>query len=402
MIKMKQATNSLLTLYSIRSTAARFVKILPRDVVPANSRFLTPFHIHRKKKTLHRSILPGRSCPPRTINHTRLGEGSIRSLLQTISPAVISAVFISLPISGLFAAGMIQARLKERVPVEPGIVLLKDIAFLEGADRGLINKIGRVPIMNAPEFGTVKTFSRHQIDEILRGSGEDTPEFQISGAPIVQIISKGRPITAGEIIPVLKAYVTENFPWREQEIEIHTLGNLEKIEVPTGSFDLRISDKSPVFGREKLLVSFDAFRNGNSLTSFWLTAGIRVNASILVAAKRIPHGKKIDTNDVVLELTEIKDLDAVYLRDRGEAIGQVAKRRFSPGDPITGGALVQPFLVKSGDTVSLRLERNGLVFTSLARAEQDGRLGQIIRVRNLEFSSVLEARVTGRSQVEMP
>ena len=401
MIKMKQVTNSLLTLYSIRSTAAWFAKGLPRGEVSANGRILTPFHVHRKEKQLSFSILPGRSCPPRNFIPTRLGEGSIRSLLQTITLALIAAVCL-LSISSLYGAGMIQVRLKGTVPVKPGKVLLKDIALFEGEDAGLINKIGRIPIMDAPDFGTVKTLSRHQIEEIIRRSRDDTPEIRTSGAPIVQVLLKSRQITADEIVPVLRTYVTEKSPWSEQEIEIYALGKLEKIEVPTGSFDLRISDKSPVFGREKLLVSFDVARKDNSLTSFWLTVGIRVKARVLIAEKSIPHGKKIDTDDVIVALTEIKDLDAACMRDPSEAIGQIAKRRFSPGDPLTREALMKPFLVKSGDTVHLRLERNGLVLTSLARAEQDGRLGQVIRVRNLEFSSVLKARVTGRAQVEMP
>jgi len=47
----------------------------------------------------------------------------------------------------------------------------------------------------------------------------------------------------------------------------------------------------------------------------------------------------------------------------------------------------------------LRLQRNGIVLLSRGRAEQDGKLGQIIRVRNLDFSNVLKAQVTGRSEV---
>jgi len=90
------------------------------------------------------------------------------------------------------------------------------------------------------------------------------------------------------------------------------------------------------------------------------------------------------------------------MRNVDDVTGMAAKRSFSPGDPLTLESLTKPFLVKSGDTVHLRLERNGLVLTSLVRAEQDGQLGQVIRVRNLEFSSVLNAKVTGRAKVEIP
>jgi len=399
---MKQVTNSLLTLRQIRSTAARFANGFPRDEVSANGRLLTPFHVHREEKQLLCSMLPVRSCPPRSFIHTRLGEGRIRSLLQKLSVPLMAAVFLMLSISSLYGAGTIQIRLKEKVQVKSGRVLLKDIASLQGTDADLIDKVGCLPIVDAPEFGAVKTFSRHQIEEIIRRSLEAAPEIKTSGAQIVQILLKGRQIAAEEIVPVLREFVMESTPWREKEIEIHSLKDLEKIEVPAEDFDLRISEKSPVFGHGKILVSLDAFRNGKSLTSFWVVAGIRVNARILTAGKRIPYRKVIGPDDILMAEVEIEDLDAAFIRNTGEAIGNVAKRSFSPGDPLTREALMKPFLVKSGDTVHLRLERNGLVLKALARAEQNGRLGQVIRVRNLEFSNVLKARVTGRAQVEMP
>ena len=399
---MKQVTNSLLTLYPMRSTSAQFADGFPRDEINADGRRITPFHIHREEKQLLFSVLPGRSCPPRSFIHSRLGEGRIRSLLQTMSCPMIAALIILISVNCLYGTGAVQVQLKEEAHVRSGKVLLKDIASIEGTDAAAVKNIGSFPIIDAPEFGAVKTFSRHQIEEIIFRAWDASPEIRISGAPIVQITLQGRRITAQEIVPVLKAFIMERTPWLEQEIEVYSIKNLEKIEVPAGEFDLRISDKSPVFGKGKILVSFDAVRSGKSLTSFWMTAGIRVHARILTARKRIPYGKVMTPDDIALAEKEIEDPESALIREPSEVIGKVTKRSFSPGDPLNREALMKPFLVKSGDTVQLRLERNGLILTSQVTAAQDGRLGQVIKVRNLEFSSVLKARVTGRAQVEMP
>jgi flagella basal body P-ring formation protein FlgA len=42
------------------------------------------------------------------------------------------------------------------------------------------------------------------------------------------------------------------------------------------------------------------------------------------------------------------------------------------------------------------------MLNSQARAEEDGKLGQMIRVRNQDFSTVIKAQVIGRSQVILP
>lgn len=399
---MKQVSNSLLTLYPVRSIVTRFVTGFPRDEVCRTGRILTPFRVHRKEKQPLCTILPGRSCSPRSITHTRLGEGRIRSLLHSIFYWLFTTVVFFSSISVLYGAGSVRIQLNKKTNVSSGKVLLKDIASLKGEDAELINKMSRLHIADAPEFGTICTFSRHQIEKIIRRSLEGTVEIQVSGAPIAQIRLQGRQATAEEIAPVLKAFVAETTQWREREIEILSIENLEKIEIPEGESDLRLSGKSPVFGRGRILVSFDAFHNGKNVTSFWVSAEIQVAASILTAAKRIPYKKTITPDDIASVETIIEDLDAAFVRNADDVTGMATKRSFSPGDPFTLEFLTKPFLVKSGDTVHLRLERNGLVMTSLARAEQDGRLGQIIRVRNLEFSSVLKAKVIGRASVEIP
>jgi flagella basal body P-ring formation protein FlgA len=399
---MKQVSNSLLTLYPIRSTAIGSATGFPRDEVCATGCLLTPFHVHREEKQLLWFILPGRSCPPRSTIHPRLGEGRIRSLLHVMSCPLTAVAVLLLSISVLYGADNLQIRLKEESRVTSGKVCLRDIASLDGTDANLVGGISGLYITDAPEFGTVRTFSRRQIEEIIRRSRDSAFGIRVTGAPIVQIRLQEREARAEEIAPVLKAFIVEKTPWTEEEIEILSIKNLEKIRMPIGESDLRISAKSPVFGKARVLVPFDVFGDGKSLASFWVTAEICVKAAILTAAKRILYGKTITEGDIAKVETEIEDLNGAFLRDADEVIGKVTKHSFSPGDPLTPEFFEKPFLVKSGDTVHLRLERNGLVFTSLARAEQDGRLGQVIRVRNFEFSSVLKAKVTGRAQVEIP
>jgi flagella basal body P-ring formation protein FlgA len=266
----------------------------------------------------------------------------------------------------------------------------------------LTEEFARFPVCDAPEFGTVDTFSRHQIKKIILQVTDSAPEIQLTGAPIVQIRAQSRRAKAEEIVPVLRDFLAATTPWREKEIEVLSINNLEKIELPCGTFDLKIASRSPVFGRGRILAPFDAVRDGKTLTSFWVTADIRVTAEILTAGKTIPYRKKVDSEDIESVVKEIEDLNAAFITEPGEIMGKITKRSFSPGDPLTRDSFEKPFLVKNGDTVNLRLERNGLVVSSLARAEQDGRLDQVIRVRNLEFSSVLKAKVTGRGQVEIP
>jgi len=398
---MKQASDSLLTLCPILLKAMPGVPASPRDKAWANGRLRTPFRVYRENAALRRSIFPGKSCPPRSSVCSKLGEGRIRSLLTGAHLILTFVCLTLLVVKSALGAGGIVINLKEEACVQSSYIVLRDVAKLQGLDAVWIDGLAETPLGPAPEFGAVKIISRHQISEIVRNAAGPVRDISFVGAPAVQVKLQGRQLESKDLAPVLRAYLLETTHWRDQEIAILSVGNLKGIEVPPGELNLLVSSKASVSGRNRIMVPIDVVQTGKTLRSFWVTADVSVRAEILTALKKIPAGKTVDADDVVKAPVEIRDLDANYIRSLEDVLGKVARRNFSPGDPLTREAFTNPFLVKSGETFHLRLERNGIVLTSLARAEQDGRLGQVIRVRNLDFSTSLKAQVTGRAEVRI-
>ena len=229
--------------------------------------------------------------------------------------------------------------------------------------------------------------------------GGNNQAFDLSGG--AQVITQGRQVTVAEIKPVLIGHLLKSTPWKESEIEVRSIEGLKGIEVPHGEVTLNILSGTAVAGRNGILALVEAVQAGKGIRCFWITAAIGINAQVVAAGKKIPQGKKLTSDDIVRAPFEISDLHAGYFRDFEDVVGKVSQRTFSAGDPITRENLSDPFLIKHGDTVQLRLVRNGIVLTSSVKAEQNGRLGQFIRVRNVEFPSVLKAKVTGRAEVSI-
>jgi flagella basal body P-ring formation protein FlgA len=395
---MKQASNSLLTLCPIPFKAKSHIPALLRDGVQVVGRLFTPFYVCREGflKKIYFSVLLDSSCPPRSFVRSRLGEGRIRSLL-----IVVCLICIALSINPVSAAGPIVINLKEQAIVQSDSIVLKDVAFLQGTDSSRLEKLGQTPLGAAPPFGVTSTLSRQQIIELLQKTAGVIPESSFSGAAIVQIKLKGRPAESEEIARLLKSYLAKTTNWKESEIEIQFIANLEGIELPPRGAYLQVSSRLPITGRGKILFPLEAVQDGQILRRFWTTVGIRIHAEIMTAAKAIRPGMTVASDDIVLSQADISDINATYLRTQDEILGKISNRNFSPGDPLTREAFSNPFLIKHGETVQLRLERSGLVLTALGRAEQDGRLGQIIRVRSLEFSTPINAQVTGKAEAKI-
>lgn len=220
------------------------------------------------------------------------------------------------------------------------------------------------------------------------------------GADRQTVNQRGTQVTADQIKPALMDYLLKSTSWKQPEIETRSVEGFRGIELPENGVTLNVVSGTAVTGRNGILALIEAVQDGKGIRSFWVTAAIRIHAEVVTAGMQIPQGKRIALDDVVRGSSEISDIRAVS-RDPEDVIGKVSRRAFSPGDPLTRESLSDPFLIRHGDTVQLRFVRNGIVLTSSVRAEQNGRLGQFIRVRNVEFSSVLKARVTGRAEVSI-
>jgi flagella basal body P-ring formation protein FlgA len=139
--------------------------------------------------------------------------------------------------------------------------------------------------------------------------------------------------------------------------------------------------------------------DGEPVRMLWITADVRIRACVLQAARRLPYGAVLGAGDLRETLADIRDPRASYIRQVEEAAGKVTRRVLMPGDLLVRDALSDPLAVRNGDTVRVLLNRADIRLVVLARAEQDGRLGQMIRVRNVDFASVLNGRVSGRGEV---
>jgi flagellar basal body P-ring formation protein FlgA len=397
---MKQVSNSLLTLLSNPFRMLPHA-LAPRENALADGRHFTPFFAFPGDARKCHFYFPGLSCPPRSCVRSWLGEGRIRNLFHGMLLLLFVVLLASAPVPETQAAERFAINLKDEVAVESNNVYLKDVADLYGPDKPHLEKLANIFLCVAPAFGETTILNRHQIGEQIEPVVGRLPISVFAGAASVQIRLQGRQITEDEIASILKSYILESTSWKESEIIIRSIGNLKGIELPPTEGSLRISSSAGIAGQRKVLAPIEILQAGKRLRSFWITAEIGIYSEILTAARKISSGKVITADDVTLQSVEITNLRASYFRVPEDVLGKVSRRNVSLGDPLTRESIMDPLLVKNGETVRLRLEREGIVLTSLVKAEQDGKLGQIIRVRNVDFSTLLRAEVTGRAEVKM-
>jgi flagella basal body P-ring formation protein FlgA len=199
----------------------------------------------------------------------------------------------------------------------------------------------------------------------------------------------------------IRSHVADVTSWKQSEIEARLIADFSGADLPGSDADFSISSREPIPTFRHVLLPVDVMQNGKTVRTLWVAADIIVHAPVVQAAARLPFGSTIAPADVKETVTEITDARAQYFRSCSEVLGKVMRRTLSPGDPLTRDAVTNPILIRAGEAVRVRLERGPIVMTAMAKAEQDGKLGETIRIRSLEFSKSLKATVVGRGQARI-
>ncbi|WP_264597549.1 flagellar basal body P-ring formation chaperone FlgA [Rhodoblastus acidophilus] len=111
-----------------------------------------------------------------------------------------------------------------------------------------------------------------------------------------------------------------------------------------------------------------------------------VPAQVIYPGDRITESMLSDTPAPNGDLTGI-------LVERGQLVGKVARRTLLPGKAIPAVAVEEPRAVSMGGLVQLVYQADGLTIVTNAQALQNGYVGQVVQVRNIESGIVVSGAI---------
>ncbi len=86
---------------------------------------------------------------------------------------------------------------------------------------------------------------------------------------------------------------------------------------------------------------------------------------------------------------------------RESIVGKIARRTLLPGAPIPSNAVSEPKMIVNGAKVRIVFEEGALTIATYAAALQDGVVGEIISLRNLETGLTVSGVVQSDGSVRM-
>lgn len=115
---------------------------------------------------------------------------------------------------------------------------------------------------------------------------------------------------------------------------------------------------------------------------------------VVVAERTLERGETVDREALQLKTINIAQQRGPWLRSISEAVGFTVKRRIAQGMPLMRGQLDLPVLIKRGQRITLIAKKAGVEAQTTGIAEQKGRKGDLISVKNERSARKVTATVT--------
>lgn len=335
--------------------------------------------------------------------------------------------------------------LRPTVQIESRVIRLRDVAAVTCSDTRLCERINDLDIEDALSANETISILPKQIEFRLRLAGVDPKRVVIRGGlcqvtavdevsdadqtnrTVTKAVAKTAPsalpvLSASEIAPinngevereiveVAKAFLQRKLPWSEDSVEIRL-----DHPVPTSVRNCKLSDgyeftadlRSPgsVAGRVPVRIVGTAPQKPK--IDITILMDVRHFDTVAVASRGLERGHVMTASDIYFDRRDVTELTG-YCSDANELIGKKTKRSLRALAPLqmtdidsTASRGESGIAVKRREQVRMSAHIGAFVVTAMGEAQQEGRIGDTITLKNLETNAKVQGRITAAGQVEV-
>jgi flagella basal body P-ring formation protein FlgA len=188
---------------------------------------------------------------------------------------------------------------------------------------------------------------------------------------------------------IIKAHMSENYPWENIEIEnIRVMGELGE-----GQPEKIIVEKGPT---GKAVFSF--YTSGNRVL---VKANIKVYDWIVKSRRSFSKGHVFGEDDMYLEKMEIDKMPRSAVNHPEKIIGQSLKRSIAANIPVVENMVEKFKPVKRGKMVELVIGNEGFSISVSGKTKEKGYIGKPVKAVNLSSKKVVTGILIDESTVKV-
>jgi flagella basal body P-ring formation protein FlgA len=284
----------------------------------------------------------------------------------------------------MWIALIAAAAISPCAPAHADRILMRDLA---GVDARFAGADQNMAVGYAPGPGATRVFFPSELMNIAKQNGVAIDE------PFHKVCFEWpmRRLTADGIVSAIRA-------WAPADARIE-VAEQSDFPAPFGELVIpRPASASPAMDGAVLLRGFVIFGNGRHFPT-WARVRLVMKQNVVVAVGDIEAATQIRTEQLRVEKRESGIESPQFASSLDQVLGRFARRNMAAGSPVLLTALEEPQPVMRGALVKVEVRDGGAFLAFDGRAEENGRTGETVKVRNPSTGKDFTARVTGVNQV---
>ena len=285
-----------------------------------------------------------------------------------------------------------DAILRPNVFVDGDSVTLGDLF-----DNVPLDRAGKI-VSRAPAPGRSTVVNAEWLKKVARSGGLDWRATSVFDQAV--ITRNGIPVPAEMIeAEILRALNGQNLP-DDPQVEITSGG--QQLIVPIGSSaDVRVQDVSYESKSQRFTAIVEAPADSPDAQRLRVAGRVHAMIQVPVLARVVNRGEVITASDLTWQRVREEGLRRDIITDTDQIVGLTPRQSLRGGQMISANSLQKPVAVKRGAQVMVVLKSGSMSLTARGRALEQGSVGDVVRVQNLNSNMTIEAVIEGPNLVSV-
>ncbi len=285
----------------------------------------------------------------------------------------------------------IAIHLPRQVEIDGALPTLGQVSIVRGDD-SYVGKAERIALGRLCMPGQPVVITRSVLLGRLASNGIPASKVKLTGAEQLVIRQRGRTIKTSHFVELAKAYLAKHPP-ASAICESQVVRSPEELIFKGAPKDVKLSPRliannMPGLARVEIEVLADGVKVGVRQVTFRL----KFRGHKYVTLIDVPVGALITADNVKAEETVLSHPESI----KRTPYGLVAKRGLPANTeirPNVVGPVEPPLAFKRNQSVMIRIKMLGLLVTASGKALEDGRVGEFVKVQNIDSGRTIVVKV---------
>ena len=327
---------------------------------------------------------------------------AVHGIMVPAGKIFIIVCVVLLPMSAVQASmdrGYTQIILKTNAVVNDNTIFLNDVAEISGPDSDLVDRLGKISLGTAPKLGKTDILNMSTVKDRLERRTWAHGVI-LDGMGTTEITRAALRISGEKIGEIGTDYLERTMPWQQGRARISSV-RANDVLVPEAeiSFEVTPQKNEDYIGEVVLLISIK--EQDTLLEQAWWRGEVLVDTETVVALRRMQRGTVVRADDVTIRTVEQDKYGITGIRTLEEVVGKRLRRTVRIGDVMRSNDLESAPVIERGDVVAIVAESSHLRVSMLGIAQEEGCVGETIRVMNTSSKKEIVGRISDSSTVKV-